>query len=136
MIPFGSMVENHSISAKDQSRLHEFGNKVLPGILLLLLWFIFCMLLVFSFFFCIFSFFNVFHFFHFCIFSMFSFLHVSAFFFIFFIFSLFLHFFFFFFFLFSFSCSKLVFLASIAARFLFTFLSKKTKILSRLWCTV
>ena len=34
MIPFGSMVDYHNISAKDQSRLHEFGNKVLPGIFL------------------------------------------------------------------------------------------------------
>ena len=28
------MVENHTISAKDQSRLHQFGPKVLPGIFL------------------------------------------------------------------------------------------------------
>ena len=34
MIPFGYMVENHTISAKDQSRLREFGNKVSPGIFL------------------------------------------------------------------------------------------------------
>ena len=27
-IPFGSMVECHRISAKDQSRLHQFGKKV------------------------------------------------------------------------------------------------------------
>ena len=32
IIPFGSMVEYHPISAKDQSRLHQFGKKVLPGI--------------------------------------------------------------------------------------------------------
>ena len=31
MIPFGSM-EYHPISVKDQSRLHQFGKKVLPGI--------------------------------------------------------------------------------------------------------
>ena len=31
-IPFGSMIENHPISSKDQSRLHQFGQKVLPGI--------------------------------------------------------------------------------------------------------
>ena len=28
------MVEYHLVSAKDQSRLHQFGNKVLPGIFL------------------------------------------------------------------------------------------------------
>ena len=33
-IPFGAVVENHTISAKDQSRLHHFGSKVLPGIFL------------------------------------------------------------------------------------------------------
>ena len=32
VIPFGAMVEYHSISAKDQSRLHQFGAKVLPGV--------------------------------------------------------------------------------------------------------
>ena len=32
VIPFGAMVEYHPISAKDQSRLHQFGSKVLPGI--------------------------------------------------------------------------------------------------------
>ena len=32
--PFGAMVEYHFISAKDQSRLHQFGSKVLPGICL------------------------------------------------------------------------------------------------------
>ena len=31
-MPFGSMVEYHPISAKDRSRLHQFGKKVLPGI--------------------------------------------------------------------------------------------------------
>ena len=32
VIPFGVMVEYHSISAKDISRLHQFGPEVLPGI--------------------------------------------------------------------------------------------------------
>ena len=32
VIPFGSMVEFHPFSAKDLSRLHQFGRKVLPGI--------------------------------------------------------------------------------------------------------
>ena len=32
IIPFGSMVEYHPISAKDQARLHQLGKKVLPGI--------------------------------------------------------------------------------------------------------
>ena len=34
IIPFGSLVEYHPISVKDLSRLHQFGKKVLPGILL------------------------------------------------------------------------------------------------------
>ena len=34
IIPFGAMVEYHPISAKDQSRLHQFGAKVLLGIFL------------------------------------------------------------------------------------------------------
>ena len=34
VIPFGSMVEYHPISAKDLSRLHQLGSKVLPGIFL------------------------------------------------------------------------------------------------------
>ena len=34
VIPFGAMVEYHSISAKDQSGLHQFGAKVLPSIFL------------------------------------------------------------------------------------------------------
>ena len=34
IILFGSMVECHPISAKDQSRHHQFGKKVLPGICL------------------------------------------------------------------------------------------------------
>ena len=33
-IPFGAMVEYHPLSAKDHSRLHQFGRKVLPGIFL------------------------------------------------------------------------------------------------------
>ena len=32
VIPFGAMIEYHHISAKDQSRLHQFGAIVLPGI--------------------------------------------------------------------------------------------------------
>ena len=32
VIPFGSMIEYHSICVKDQSRLHQFGKNVLPGI--------------------------------------------------------------------------------------------------------
>ena len=31
VIQFGAMAEYHRISAKDQSRLHQFGAKVLPG---------------------------------------------------------------------------------------------------------
>ena len=34
VIPFGSMVEYHPVSAKDILRLHLFGPKVLPGIFL------------------------------------------------------------------------------------------------------
>ena len=34
VIPFGAMVGYHPISAKDHSRLHQFGAKVLPGIFL------------------------------------------------------------------------------------------------------
>ena len=34
VIPCGAIVEYHPISAKDQSRLHQFGPKVLPGIFL------------------------------------------------------------------------------------------------------
>ena len=34
VIPFGLMAEYFPISAKDQSRFHRFGNKVLPGIFL------------------------------------------------------------------------------------------------------
>ena len=33
IIPFGSLVEYHHISAKDQSRVHQIG-KVLPGLFL------------------------------------------------------------------------------------------------------
>ena len=32
VIPFGAKVEYHPIAAKDISRLHQFGAKVLPGI--------------------------------------------------------------------------------------------------------
>ena len=31
---FGSLVEYHPITAKDQSRIHHFGMKVLPGLFL------------------------------------------------------------------------------------------------------
>ena len=34
IIPFGSLVEYHPITAKDQSRIHRFGKKVLPGLFL------------------------------------------------------------------------------------------------------
>ena len=34
IIPFAAMVECHPISAKDPSRMHQFGSKVLPGIFL------------------------------------------------------------------------------------------------------
>ena len=34
IIPFGSLVEYHSLTAKDQSRNHQFGKKVLPGLFL------------------------------------------------------------------------------------------------------
>ena len=34
IIPFGSLVECHPITAKDQSRIHQFGKKVLPGLFL------------------------------------------------------------------------------------------------------
>ena len=34
IIPFGSLVEYYSISAKDQSRIHQFGKKVLAGLFL------------------------------------------------------------------------------------------------------
>ena len=34
VIPFGAMVDYHPISAKDLSRLHQFGPQVLPGIFL------------------------------------------------------------------------------------------------------
>ena len=33
-IPSGAMVEYLPVSAKDQSRIHQFGKKVLPGIFL------------------------------------------------------------------------------------------------------
>ena len=34
IIPFDSSVEYHPITAKDQSRIHQFGKKVLPGLFL------------------------------------------------------------------------------------------------------
>ena len=34
IIPFGSLVEYHPITAKDQSRIHQLGKKVLPGLFL------------------------------------------------------------------------------------------------------
>ena len=34
IIPFGSLVEYHPITVKDQSRIHQFGKKVLPGLFL------------------------------------------------------------------------------------------------------
>ena len=34
IIPFGSLVEYHPITAKDQARIHQFGRKVLPGLFL------------------------------------------------------------------------------------------------------
>ena len=34
IIPFGSLVENHTFTAKDQSRIHQFGKNVLPGLFL------------------------------------------------------------------------------------------------------
>ena len=34
VIPFGSLVEYHPTTAKDQSRIHQFGKKVLPGLFL------------------------------------------------------------------------------------------------------
>ena len=34
VIPFGSLVEYHPLTAKDQSRIHQFGKKVLPGLFL------------------------------------------------------------------------------------------------------
>ena len=33
-IPFGSLVEYHPITAKDKSRIHQYGKKVLPGLFL------------------------------------------------------------------------------------------------------
>ena len=34
IIPFGSLVEYHPITARDQSRIHQFGKKVSPGLFL------------------------------------------------------------------------------------------------------
>ena len=32
IVPFGSLVEHHPITAIEQSRIHQFGKKVLPGL--------------------------------------------------------------------------------------------------------
>ena len=32
IVPFGLLVEDHPITAKDQSRVHQFGKKVLPAL--------------------------------------------------------------------------------------------------------
>ena len=34
IVPFGSLVEYYPKTAKDQSRIHQFGKKVLPGLFL------------------------------------------------------------------------------------------------------
>ena len=34
IVPFGSLVEYHPITAKGHSRIHQFGKKVLPGLFL------------------------------------------------------------------------------------------------------
>ena len=34
IIPFGSLVEYYPFAAKDQSGIHQFGKKVLPGLFL------------------------------------------------------------------------------------------------------
>ena len=34
IIPFGSLVEYHPVTAKDQSRIHQFGKNVFPGLFL------------------------------------------------------------------------------------------------------
>ena len=34
VIPFGSLVEYYPLTAKEQSRIHQFGKKVLPGLFL------------------------------------------------------------------------------------------------------
>ena len=34
IVPFGSLVEYHPFTAKNQSRIHQFGKKVLPGLFL------------------------------------------------------------------------------------------------------
>ena len=34
IIPYGSLVEYHPLTAKDQSGIHQFGKKVLPGLFL------------------------------------------------------------------------------------------------------
>ena len=39
IVPFGSLVEYYAITAKDQSRVHQFGKKVLPGLFLGYAWY-------------------------------------------------------------------------------------------------
>ena len=34
IVPFDSLIEYYPISAKEQSRIHQFGKKVLPGLFL------------------------------------------------------------------------------------------------------
>ena len=34
IIPFGSLIEDHPVTARDQSRIHQFGKTVLPGLFL------------------------------------------------------------------------------------------------------
>ena len=34
IFPFGPLVEYHPITAKGQSRIHQFGKKILPGLIL------------------------------------------------------------------------------------------------------
>ena len=34
IFPFGSLLEHHPVTAKDQSRINQFGKKVLPGLFL------------------------------------------------------------------------------------------------------
>ena len=34
IVPFGSLVEYHPFTAKDHSRIHQFGKKVFPGLFL------------------------------------------------------------------------------------------------------
>ena len=34
IIPFGSLIEYYPVAAKEQSRIHQFGEKILPGLFL------------------------------------------------------------------------------------------------------